>query len=187
MYKKIVAIELRLFVRLSYQLSYSLGGVVQPTVTQSSNGSGELSLIGLCTGSYDDIVVTNVSTGCPSSAITGGPFVLVDPASEVILAGDITGVDPTTCGGTDGSIVIGGLTTSISYTLVYADNGILAGIKEFYNAEELVGTQACVVANLQPAKLMGMISEGMLMAARDEHGLSLIRPEAPKQIGTKIS
>jgi methionyl-tRNA synthetase len=64
---------------------------------------------------------------------------------------------------------------------------ILAGIKEFYNAVDLVGTQACVVANLKPAKLMGMISEGMLMAAKDENGLSLIRPEAPKQIGTKIS
>jgi methionyl-tRNA synthetase len=64
---------------------------------------------------------------------------------------------------------------------------ILAGIKEFYNAVDLIGTQACVVANLKPAKLMGMISEGMLMAARDENGLSLIRPEAPKQIGTKIS
>lgn len=64
---------------------------------------------------------------------------------------------------------------------------ILAGIKEFYNADDLIGTQACVVANLKPAKLMGMISEGMLMAARDENGLSLIRPEAPKKIGTKIS
>ena len=64
---------------------------------------------------------------------------------------------------------------------------ILAGIKEFYNADDLVGTQACVVANLKPAKLMGMISEGMLMAAKDEKGLSLIRPETPKKIGTKIS
>lgn len=64
---------------------------------------------------------------------------------------------------------------------------ILAGIKEYYSAEELVGTQACVVANLKPAKLMGMISEGMLMAAKDENGLSLLRPQAPKKSGTKIS
>jgi len=64
---------------------------------------------------------------------------------------------------------------------------ILAGIKEFYNPDDLVGTQACVVANLKPAKLMGMISEGMLMAAKDENGLSLIRPESSKKIGTKIS
>lgn len=64
---------------------------------------------------------------------------------------------------------------------------ILAGIKEYYSAEELVGTQVCVVANLKPAKLMGMISEGMLMAAKDENGLSLLRPQAPKKSGTKIS
>ena len=51
----------------------------------------------------------------------------------------------------------------------------------------MVGTQACVVANLKPAKLMGMISEGMLMAAKDENGLSLLRPQASKKAGTKIS
>jgi methionyl-tRNA synthetase len=64
---------------------------------------------------------------------------------------------------------------------------ILAGIKEFYSAEELVGTQACVVANLKPAKLMGMLSEGMLLASKDEDGLCLIRPEKPRVAGTKIS
>ncbi len=64
---------------------------------------------------------------------------------------------------------------------------ILAGIKEFYTAEELVGTQACVVANLKPAKLMGMLSEGMLLASKDDDGLCLIRPEKPKAVGTKIS
>ncbi|MCT7446648.1 methionine--tRNA ligase [Aliarcobacter skirrowii] len=64
---------------------------------------------------------------------------------------------------------------------------VVAGIKEYYNAQELVGTQACVVANLKPAKLMGLLSEGMLLAAKDENGLSLIRPEKPKKIGTKIS
>lgn len=64
---------------------------------------------------------------------------------------------------------------------------VVAGIKEYYSAQELIGTQACVVANLKPAKLMGLLSEGMLLAAKDESGLSLIRPEKPKKIGTKIS
>ncbi|QDF29022.1 methionine--tRNA ligase [Halarcobacter anaerophilus] len=64
---------------------------------------------------------------------------------------------------------------------------ILAGIKEFYSPDELIGTQACVVANLKPAKLMGMVSEGMLLAARDENGLCLVRPEKAKKSGTKIS
>ena len=64
---------------------------------------------------------------------------------------------------------------------------IVAGIKEFYKPEELVNTQVCVVANLKPAKLMGILSEGMLLAVRDESGLSLIRPEKRKKPGSKIS
>ncbi len=64
---------------------------------------------------------------------------------------------------------------------------VVAGIKEWYGAEELVGTQACVVTNLKPVKLMGMKSEGMLLAAKDSDGLCLIRPEKPKYIGTPIS
>ena len=63
---------------------------------------------------------------------------------------------------------------------------IVAGIKEYYSPEDLVGTNVCVVANLKPAKLMGMISEGMLLAAKDESGLSLLRPETPKKAGTPI-
>ena len=63
---------------------------------------------------------------------------------------------------------------------------VVAGIKEWYSAESLVDTQVCVVANLKPAKLMGMKSEGMLLAAKDADGLSLIRPESPKANGTPI-
>lgn len=63
---------------------------------------------------------------------------------------------------------------------------VVAGIKEWYSAESLLDTQVCVVANLKPAKLMGMKSEGMLLAAKDADGLSLIRPETPKTNGTKI-
>jgi methionyl-tRNA synthetase len=63
---------------------------------------------------------------------------------------------------------------------------VVAGIKEFYSAQELIGTQVCVVANLKPAKLMGMMSEGMLLAAKDEDGLCLVRPEKPKKAGTPI-
>ena len=64
---------------------------------------------------------------------------------------------------------------------------IVAGIKEFYKPQDLVNTQVCVVANLKPAKLMGILSEGMLLAAKDESGLTLIRPEKPKKTGTKVS
>ncbi|MDH5465728.1 MAG: methionine--tRNA ligase subunit beta, partial [Thiovulaceae bacterium] len=63
---------------------------------------------------------------------------------------------------------------------------ILAGIKEFYSADQLLNTQACVVANLKPAKLMGLLSEGMLLAAKDENGLCLVRPEKPRSAGAGI-
>ena len=64
---------------------------------------------------------------------------------------------------------------------------IVAGIKEFYSPSDLLNTQVCVVANLKSAKLMGMLSEGMLLAAKDKGGLSLLRPESPKEAGTKVS
>jgi len=63
---------------------------------------------------------------------------------------------------------------------------VVAGIKEWYSAEDMLNTQVCVVANLKPAKLMGMMSQGMLLAAKDEDGLCMIRPEKPKMAGTNI-
>ncbi len=63
---------------------------------------------------------------------------------------------------------------------------IVAGIKEYYTPESLVGTQICVVANLKPAKIMGLLSEGMLLAAKDKDGLSLMRPESSKSNGSSV-
>ena len=63
---------------------------------------------------------------------------------------------------------------------------IIAGIKEYYTPESLIGTQVCVVSNLKPAKIMGHRSEGMLLAAKDKNGLSLMRPEQPKESGTPV-
>ncbi len=63
---------------------------------------------------------------------------------------------------------------------------VVAGIKEWYSADDMLNTQVCVVANLKPAKLMGLKSEGMLLAAKDEDGLCMVRPEKPKTAGTPI-
>jgi len=63
---------------------------------------------------------------------------------------------------------------------------VVAGIKEFYSAESLIDTQVCVVSNLKPAKLMGMLSEGMLLAAKDDEGLSLMRPENRRKVGSSV-
>ena len=63
---------------------------------------------------------------------------------------------------------------------------IVAGIKEWYSAEDILDMQVCVVANLKPAKLMGLLSEGMLLAAKDRDGLCMITPQKPKTAGTPI-
>jgi methionyl-tRNA synthetase len=55
---------------------------------------------------------------------------------------------------------------------------LVAGIRAHYQPEELVGKQIIVVANLQPATLRGVQSQGMLLAASDDEGrLAIITPE----------
>jgi methionine--tRNA ligase beta chain len=48
---------------------------------------------------------------------------------------------------------------------------LVAGIKQHYTAEELVGKKIIVVSNLEPAKLRGIESQGMLLAAEDSEGV----------------
>ncbi|WP_205747605.1 methionine--tRNA ligase [Desulforhopalus sp. IMCC35007] len=47
---------------------------------------------------------------------------------------------------------------------------IVAGIAQHYNAEDVIGRQVIIVANLKPTKLMGVTSQGMVLAAKDIHG-----------------
>jgi len=66
---------------------------------------------------------------------------------------------------------------------------ILAGIKQHYKPEDLVGRKIVIIDNLQPAKLMGEVSEGMLLAASDEGKTKVIflTPERDIESGAKIS
>jgi len=51
---------------------------------------------------------------------------------------------------------------------------ILAGISEHYAPEDLIGRRVVIVANLKPRKLMGLESQGMVLAASDDNGLSVL-------------
>jgi tRNA-binding protein len=64
---------------------------------------------------------------------------------------------------------------------------ICAGIRNHYTAEELLGKQIVVVANLETAKLRGLESQGMLLAASDEGRVIVLTPEKPVQVGAKVS
>lgn len=63
---------------------------------------------------------------------------------------------------------------------------LVAGIRAAYAPEDLVGTQIVVVANLKPAKLRGVESRGMLLAASDASGLTLVRPERAMAPGSRV-
>ena len=64
---------------------------------------------------------------------------------------------------------------------------ILSGIKAHYTPEEMVGKKVMVVTNLKPAKLAGMVSEGMLLCAEDAEGnLALMKPEKDMPSGAEI-
>ncbi|MCB6416316.1 methionine--tRNA ligase [Faecalimonas umbilicata] len=64
---------------------------------------------------------------------------------------------------------------------------IVSGIKKYYSAEEMVGKKVMVLVNLKPAKLAGVLSEGMLLCAEDAEGnLALMTPEKEMPSGAEI-
>ena len=64
---------------------------------------------------------------------------------------------------------------------------IVSGIKKYYSPEEMVGKKVMVLVNLKPAKLAGVLSEGMLLCAEDAEGnLALMTPEKAMPAGAEI-
>ena len=64
---------------------------------------------------------------------------------------------------------------------------IVSGIKAYYSPEEMVGKKVMVLVNLKPAKLAGVLSEGMLLCAEDAEGnLALMKPEKDMPAGAEI-
>lgn len=63
---------------------------------------------------------------------------------------------------------------------------IIAGISKFYEPKELIGREVVVVVNLEPRTLMGLESQGMVLAASDEGRPILLKPDKEVPPGTKI-
>ncbi len=65
---------------------------------------------------------------------------------------------------------------------------IVSGIRKYYSPEEMVGKKVMVLVNLKPAKLAGVLSEGMLLCAEDADGnLALLTPEKEMPAGAEIA
>ena len=63
---------------------------------------------------------------------------------------------------------------------------IVAGIKKVYQAKDLIGKEIVVVVNLEPRMVMGIESNGMLLAASDDNGPVLLRPDKEVPAGSGI-
>ena len=63
---------------------------------------------------------------------------------------------------------------------------LVAGLKNYYTPDQLQGKQIVVVANLEPATVRGIKSDGMLLAAQSDGAVSIISPEKSIGNGAKI-
>jgi len=63
---------------------------------------------------------------------------------------------------------------------------IVAGIAQYYEPEDLVGKQVVIVSNLKPAKLMGIESQGMMLAAESPEGLAMVTCDKPVPAGSEV-
>lgn len=64
---------------------------------------------------------------------------------------------------------------------------IVSGIAKYYTAEEMIGKEVVIIANLKPVKLRGIDSQGMILCAEDKDGkLALVSPEKPVESGSEV-
>jgi methionyl-tRNA synthetase len=63
---------------------------------------------------------------------------------------------------------------------------LAAGLAKYYKPEELIGKKIAVLINLEPKKLRGVLSEGMLLAAVEGDQVSVLTPDKDVESGAKI-
>ncbi len=63
---------------------------------------------------------------------------------------------------------------------------LVAGIRQGYTPEELVGRRVVIAANLEPATIRGEESQGMILAASDENGISVLSPDKDVALGSRV-
>lgn len=63
---------------------------------------------------------------------------------------------------------------------------LVAGIRRSYTPEQLVGRRVVIVANLAPAVIRGVASQGMILAASDDQGVSVLAPDRDVALGSAV-
>ena len=103
----------------TYTINYHFNGVPAAPVVVTSSATGVIVLTGLLAGTYD--MITSTGGPCPPTMV--GPLTLNNPP---IFTSIVSTSNPTYCGAPDGSITIGGLQSSFTYTVNYNANGVAA-------------------------------------------------------------
>lgn len=63
---------------------------------------------------------------------------------------------------------------------------LVAGVRPSYTPEELIGRRVVIAANIEPATIRGEESQGMILAASDESGMSVISPDKDVVLGSRV-
>ena len=75
----------------------------------------------------------------------------------------------------------------LKVSLGQEERQIVAGIRNFYTPEELLGKRVIVIANLEPAVIRGEESQGMLLAAKDGTSLTFLTTQRDVALGSPVS
>jgi len=63
---------------------------------------------------------------------------------------------------------------------------VVSGIAEFFSPEDIIGKKVTMLTNLEPRKIRGIQSQGMILMAEDENGLSFLEPNAAIANGSEV-
>lgn len=110
---------------------------------------------------------------------TGGEYITIDTLAQVVLvAGTIKECEP---------VAKSKKILRMSVDLgAYGMRQILAGVAEFFTPEQLISKRATFVANLPPRPMLGLISEGMMLVAKDGNKMSLVSVDPDIADGTRL-
>ncbi|WP_435355910.1 Ig-like domain-containing protein [Emticicia sp. SJ17W-69] len=123
----------------TYEIKYKKDGIWQTSINHNATG-GSYTINGLTAGAYSNITASN--GGCMSNSLSQ---ILVDPEPAVIGFGTIT--QPTFCGANNGSIIITGLTSGLSYILNYVKDGVQQASTTFIASGTSFTLSGLVAAN----------------------------------------
>ncbi|HWQ68608.1 MAG TPA: methionine--tRNA ligase [Patescibacteria group bacterium] len=128
------------------------------------------------------------TTAAQPSPVTTGSTVAAEAASEQITIEEFRRVDLRVAEVIEAAAIPGSKKlVKLRVRLKDEERTVVAGLKVHYPPESWAGKHIIMVANLRPTKLMGIASQGMVLAAEDEAGrIVLLTPEAPVDPGSKV-